>query len=69
MTVILTHLLSDWMSMSALPWNEREGPISGVGQRDSQFLDRRHNILDSVDAIEQMDLDTKLRGETVAASS
>ena len=64
-----SHISDAGLSVLALPWNEREGPISGVGQRDSQFLDRRHNILDSIDAIEQMDFDTKLRGETVAASS
>jgi hypothetical protein len=48
---------------------EREKPISRVGQRDGQFLDPRHSILDSVEAIEEMDRDTKLRGEAVQPPS
>lgn len=47
---------------AALPWVEREKPISRVGQRGGQFLDPRHSILDSVDAVEAMDSETALRG-------
>ena len=44
-------------------------PDCACMQRDGQYLDPRHSILDSVDAIERMDFDTQLRGESIGATA